>query len=340
MMSKYDLRKELSKLENVVIQGEGQKYGDITYFTYVAKEGLPELVIGDKRYLHVISCLHKYDMDELRESRENKKSTQEERLFSFIIYSVYYSTSTDAIISEYWSDPEAYFGTINVVKGLTIKKLCGSKAILNGSYGMLQDGLTNLYRYLPNKLLKDNNLSYKSLSSKYVVNYIKANKLETPKVDTQRLDYLKMAINELKEDYGIIIEKDLDLLLPKGYSNKIIKLIRDPGTYLLKDEELSVTVEMENTLSEPKVQITHKERQYVRTIQMNVTELDDFCFIPPFLTRISGLGDTYYIYPMVNEYIKEIIKWNIKYITPLNDIFLCDNCSLIIDSPYRRILLK
>ena len=38
---------------------------------------------------------------------------------------------------------------------------------------------------------------------------------------------------------------------------------------------------------------------------------------------------------MVNEYIKEIIKWNIKYITPLNDIFLCDNCSLIIDSPIR-----
>ena len=335
MMSNYDLRKELSKLENVVIQGEGQKYGDITYFTYVAKEGLPELVIGDKRYLHVISCLHKYDMDELRESRENKKSTQEERLFSSIIYSVYYSTSTDAIISEYWSDPEAYFGTINAVKGLTIKKLCGSKAILNGSYGMLQDGLTNLYRYLPNKLLKDNNLSYKSLSSKYVVNYIKANKLETPKVDTQRLDYLKMAINELKEDYGIIIAKDLDLLLPKGYSNKIIKLIRDPGTYLLKDEELSMTVEMVNTLSEPKVQITHKERQHVRTIQMSVSELDDYHFIPPFLTRISGLGDTYYIYSMMNEYIKEIIKWNIKYITPLNEIFLYDNCSLITDTPVR-----
>lgn len=335
MMSNYDLRKELSKLEDAVIQGEGQKYGNTTYFTYVAREGLPELVIGDKRYLHVVSCLHEYDMNELKESKENKESKQEERVFSSRIYIVYYSTGIDAIISEYWSGPESYFGTTNVIKGLTIKKLCGSKAILNGSYGMLQDGLMDLYRYLPNKLLEDNTLSYKSLSSKYVVNYIKENKLEKPKVNTQRLDYLKMAIDELKKEYGIVIEKDLDLLSTKGYSNKIIKLIRDPGTYFIKDDEQSATIEMVSTLSEPKVQITHKERQHVRTIQLSVAELDNFHFIPPFLTRISGLGDTYYIYPVMNEYIKEIIKWNIKYITPLNEIFLCDNCSLITDTPVR-----
>lgn len=335
MMSNYDLRKELSKLEDVVIQGEGQKYGDTTYFTYVAREGLPELVIGDKRYLHVVSCLHEYDMNELKKSKENKESKQEERVFSSRIHIVYYSTGIDAIISEYWSGPD----TTNVIKGLTIKKLCGSKAILNGSYGMLQYGLTNLYRYLPNKLLEDNTLSYESLSSKYVLNYIKENKLEKPKVNPQRLDYFKMAIDELKKEYGIVIEKDLDLLSTKGYSNKIIKLTRDSGTYFIKDDEQSMTIEMVSTLSEPKVQITHKERQHVRTIQMSVAELDNSHFIHSY-TGISDLGDTYYIYPVMNEYIKEIIKWNIKYITPLDEIFLCDNCSLITDAPVGGIKIS